>query len=730
MRTAALVLVACGVAGELGPQTALCADDQADTLQEVVVTATRRAEKLSEVPDSLTVFTAQQIEDARIQSLEDFIELTPNFEIHRGQGPGVFQMSIRGVSQANMGEAPVTMVVDGVTLPYASSFGMPLFDVQQIEVLKGPQGALYGQDSIGGAIVITTKQATKNFEASLYQSVGRGGEVRTEGILSGPISDDRFLFRIAAMYYDTPGLVDFAYIPRAADYENTKAIRAELKAILSDDLTAVLAYDWHRTTGGALPLVPQSQSFGSGIPGVSTDQINAHIVYGVSSNDTPNLNNYYGNSGSLKIDWTLPSATLTSVSAVEELEQTATQDLDVTGIPFVRENPGHIPVHGWLEDLHLASTGSSPFQWMFGLFAQQVRYEFNYIVQLNTNLFAPVPDLSPANANWIDFQYNDLSQHLDAYAGSAQVSYKFTNNLQLTVSGRYDYNPRTSQTTTNTGVEPELKATFKEFEPKASLSYAFMAFGAEQHAYFTYAKGYRPGGFNSGANSEVELAFPSETTQNFEIGAKLSLFDNRAFLDVAAFHNIYNNQQQTLVVVGPSGGATSDVFSIDKTKINGFEVALQTQPVRGLEVGFGFGYTDATISNFGNSLEGTGLNAADFNGKTVPLVAKYTGNLSIQQTIPLSEHMSGFYRLDFSRTGKLYWYPDNRYSQDPYNLVNAQVGTRFAHWYWDIYGRNVFGQKYNVLFFDNNFVRTPSGINFSYRSLPSTYGIEARYNFY
>ena len=713
-------------------QHAYAQDNSADAgtvLQEVVVTAEKRPQKESEVPDSLTVFTAQQIEDDRIQGLQDFVALTPNFEIHEGQGPGVFQMSIRGISQANMGEAPVTMVVDGVTLPYASSFGSPLFDIQQIEVLKGPQGALYGQDSIGGAIVVTTKQPTNHFEGSLYQSVGRGGDVRTQAVFSGPLMGDWLLFRVGALYHDTPGLVDFAFLPRKADYQNDKAVRAELKAIFSENLTATLSYEWHRTTGGALPLTIESESFGSGIPGVSTAQVNQHIVVGAASGDTPNLNLFYGNSGSLKIDWTLPFATLTSVSAVEELEQTETQDLDVTDIPFVRENPGHIPVHGWLQDLHLISTDTGPLQWIVGLFAQQVHTGFDYIVQLNTNLFAPVPNLSPAAANWIPFQFNNLTQHLNAYAGSAQVSYKFTSALQLIVSGRYDYDPRTSETQSFMGYAPELRATFKEFEPKASLEYAFDAFGAEQHAYFTYAKGYRPGGFNSGANSEVEIAFPSEVTQNFELGAKFSLFDRRAMLDVAAFHNIYSNQQQTLVVISPGGGATSDVFSIDRTNINGFELSLQGHPGAGLDISLGFGYTDATIGNFGNSLNGTGLNPTDFNGKTVPLVAKYTANLAVQQTIPLTGAMNGFYRVDVARYGKLYWYPDNLYSQDPYTLVDVQIGTRFDKWSWDLYGKNIFGQRYNVLFFDNDFVRTPSGVNFSYRSLPSTYGIEARYRF-
>jgi iron complex outermembrane recepter protein len=729
MTLVARIVLTCGILYGLGSQGAVAAAELSGTLQEVVVTAERRPEKLSQVPDSLTVFTSKDIESSRIQNVRDFVAMTPNFEIHQGQSPGIFQMCIRGICQANMGAAPVAMVVDGVTLPYSDTFAQPLFDIQQIEVLKGPQGALYGQNSIGGAIVVTTKQPTSTLQGSFTQSLGRGGDIRSVGVLSGPIIADRLLFRVGALYHDTRGLVPFAFVPgRRADYENDKAVRAEFTALLSDTVTAVLGYSWNRTTGGALPLVAVSNSLGSGIPGVTTRQIDSSIALGEPSGDTPNLNVYATQSAWLKLDWTFPGARLTSVTAAQSLNQIATQDLDVTGIPFVREEPGRIPTRAWLQELRLTSTGQGPWQWMLDAFAQQVHHGFSYIVQLNTGLLASPPDLSPAQANWIPFQYNDLNQHLNAYAFAAQTSYRFTHRLQLTVSGRYDHDPETSQTTTFAGSQPLLRATFSEFEPKASLSYAFHAFGADQHVYFTYAQGFRPGGFNSGVNSEVALAFPSETTRNFEIGAKLSLLSGRLYLDLDGFHNIYSNQQQALVVVS-QGGATSDIFSIKRTNINGFEVSMQAAPGAGFSVSAGVGYTDAKIADFGDSLAGTGLNPAEFIGRTVPLVSKYTINLTVEQTVPLTDRFDGFWRLDGFRNGRIYWYPDNVYSQDPYNLVNAQIGVRRAHWSVDLYGKNIFGQRYNVLFFDNNFVRAPGGINFAYRSRPGTYGIEGKLSF-
>ncbi len=180
------------------PNTAPNAESGA--LEEVVVTARYRSEDLQSVPEAITAFSAPEIRDARIQKFGDFAALTPNVEFFPSSSPGVFQMSIRGISQANEGLPPIVMVVDGVTLPYENSFTMPLFDIQSIEVLKGPQGALYGQNAIGGAVVVNTVQPTNNFDGRVTASYGGFGENEVTGIISGPIIKDTVLFRLAGFH--------------------------------------------------------------------------------------------------------------------------------------------------------------------------------------------------------------------------------------------------------------------------------------------------------------------------------------------------------------------------------------------------------------------------------------------------------------------------------------------------------------------------------------------------
>jgi len=154
--------------------------------------------------------STQQIEDARIQKFGDFTAMTPNFEMFTTSSPGVFQMSIRGISQANEGDAPIVMVVDGVTLPYPNSFTLPLFDIKSIEVLKGPQGALYGQNAIGGAVVINTMQPTNRLEARGTVSWGKDNDNQQIGVISGPLIADTLLFRLAGFHHNFDGDARYA----------------------------------------------------------------------------------------------------------------------------------------------------------------------------------------------------------------------------------------------------------------------------------------------------------------------------------------------------------------------------------------------------------------------------------------------------------------------------------------------------------------------------------------
>src|SRR5580693_336920 len=187
-------------------------------LTEIVVTARRRDESYQSVPITVSVFTAQEIQSAGIESPRDFVAMVPNMTLVETQNVGNSFITIRGISQARNSEPSVAVLVDGVleTNPY--EFNQELYDVKQIEVLKGPQGALYGRDAIGGAIIITTADPSDHFEGTSRVGVGNGPAEKAQFALSGPLDSAGTLrYRASMNFYNTDGYLHNVYLYRKAD---------------------------------------------------------------------------------------------------------------------------------------------------------------------------------------------------------------------------------------------------------------------------------------------------------------------------------------------------------------------------------------------------------------------------------------------------------------------------------------------------------------------------------
>jgi len=199
-------------------------------VEQIVVTARKREERVQDVPDSISVFTAAALEATRIDNVKDVALRVPNLSIVEAQQPGVALLTIRGVGQARNGEPPIAVVVDGVQLSNAYQITQDLFDIERIEVLKGPQGAVYGRNAIGGAINITTKQPTNDFEGFIQGSYGTGQDWRLSAAISGPIVPDKLLFRLAGSLRDFDGDIESVNAPRSkeANWAQDKNIRGSL----------------------------------------------------------------------------------------------------------------------------------------------------------------------------------------------------------------------------------------------------------------------------------------------------------------------------------------------------------------------------------------------------------------------------------------------------------------------------------------------------------------------
>ena len=304
-------------------------------LEEVVVTARRREERLLDVPDAITVFGAQEIENSGIENVFDFAALTPNLTWTPGFRPGANFITVRGIATAQEGEPPITFIVDGVQAAELDFLNTDLVDIESIQVLKGPQGALYGRGSIGGAILINTKRPTNDVEGGFEFAYGNGDTFRGKGVVSGAIVEDKLFFRLSGAYREREGLLPILTV-------NEDGMRFEeytITGLLSYKATDRLNFDWrikhvNGEADGALPefVIPPFM----GIVATQSDFDDFSFF--------PNINRRTTNDRklwetSLKVDYESGFGTFTSVTSCSDSKDLVGGDSDFGPFPFsVQDN--------------------------------------------------------------------------------------------------------------------------------------------------------------------------------------------------------------------------------------------------------------------------------------------------------------------------------------------------------------------------------------------------------
>ncbi len=298
-------------------------------LEEIVVTARLRTENYATTPAAIKAFTAGEIQAAGIDRVHDFVQLTPNMTVVQTQNPGNTFITIRGISQARNSDMPVAVVVDGVLMTNPAEFNQELNDIQQIEVLKGPQGALYGRNAIGGAINIVTKPATDKFEAKIRAGFDDGPGWLAQGNVSGPISD-KLKYRAALSYSDTDGFLDNTYLNQKADPYKDFSGRLRFTWDPTDKISGDFRYSASHIETTALDFVINNDyGLGSGLTGVnvSGNQYNNPNYTGVPIR-VNNPGEGIKNADQLSMKWDIKAArgTFTSITSYDALDEILTGD--------------------------------------------------------------------------------------------------------------------------------------------------------------------------------------------------------------------------------------------------------------------------------------------------------------------------------------------------------------------------------------------------------------------
>lgn len=689
-------LVSLGWADAALAQTTPAAEADDAGVEDLVVTARSRAERLVDVPDAITAFSAEHIERAGVNELNDFVRLTPGVAlVEASQSPGIALINIRGVGQQYQGEAPVAVVVDGVQVISVSAINQGLVDVERIEVLRGPQGALYGRNAIGGAINIVTREPTDAFEGGVTVGYANGEDEMIEGVLSGPLGSDRLLFRVAGHYNDFNGTITNPITGTETNALTNAYGRLRLLARPTDDLTLDFraAHDTTENAGYSGSILPAGDTDDFSLPPMSGrdgwGRLEVDEVSFKASLDT--------GLGEL-------SATTGYVQSSDE----SSYDLDMSPASVLELNLQSTDIEALSQELRLTSSNEGPLRYTAGLFyvaTERNRFTDVEVVPFALNLFA---DATDDNSAWAAF---------------AQVNYDITDRLELTLAGRYDEDER--EQTNNLALlgDPNrvVSHTFTMFQPKLSLAYTL---APDVTLYATAAQGFRSGGFNT-PGPVFDRIYNSEETTNYEVGFKSYLFDGRLLLNVAAYSILYENQQVQLLDLGTG---QQGMVNIPETESTGLEVEFSARLTSSLTLSGGVGYLDSEINEF------PALSIVE--GNRPPFSPEFTYNLALDYTRPITAAwdlqlraaltgQSGLYYEYYSRetNGALPYYLDN---QPAYSLVDFRAALRSDTWTLTAFLDNAFDEEYYA---DASSRIITSYAEVGVRGRTQRYGVQLGYRF-
>ena len=730
-------------------------------LEEVVVTARKRDEAFLDVPIAVNAFTEQAIASAGIQKPGDFIAMVPNMTLVETQNAGNAFVVIRGISQARNSEPSVAVLVDGVLETNPAQFNQELFDIRQIEVLKGPQGALYGRSAIGGAIIIRTKDPADQFEGTVKLGLGTEDSKRAQLAASGPVgSSETLKYRASFSYNDTDGHLDNVYLHQKADPSKDYAGRLRLVWKPSDFFSGDLRVSADRLETRALYFVIPRSDESNPFTTFSTPP-DANDTHSPIQLNNPGENNRDLFNAALKLDFNTSYGTLTSISAYDKTKEILTGDaydfrppqssiyytlaqvFDYAqyypdGQPHDLTQSQFLDVKAWSEELRFTSRVGERFSWIAGAYYVHTdRFiSTGNMVDMEQGVF-PVyrtPSTDPRNPQVYPDGVTPLpaatfladTQNNHAWAVFGDATFQITHRLELDAALRYDEDTRENTTDTpplflalvqdpNAYTGQVRKHTWSETQPKATLRYKPVE---NVIMYGGWSRGFRSGGFNQtgvGAVADQQVPpvkgvndlFEAEVADTIEVGIKGEFLDRRLNAGLSIFHTQSKNGYFFVFLPANS---TQNLGNLD-ARYTGAEVEVNGRPTDRIDLYASLGYTDSSI---------TDMEDRSVVGNQAPLVSRTTLNAGAQYRQPLSENRNATLRLDYQEIGRTWWEPYNLTSRDPVHLLDLRLGLDGPNWSVALWSKNMTNTKYNAEYSPGNFL---------FRAPPRRSGLEATYHF-
>ena len=663
----------------------------------------KRTENIQTTAESVTALNSEGIESAGITDVSSFSTLVPNLKFNSAQAVGLNFITVRGIPQVRGGDAPLAFVIDGVTIPDPSLLSQELYDLALVEVVKGPQGAIYGKNAIGGAINIYTKDPTNKMANKVTFGAGNGGYLKGQFVSSGAIAKDKVFYRFSTQYKTFDGLLTNEFLNKKVDFSEDFNIRGQIKARVSDNFTVSGTFQHFNIDGGAtyysVNPTGTDGEFTGGTLNPNPSEGNNVIVADVLGRS--DMKNNYGN---FKMDYNLKGVKLQSITSFNKVDRSTIGDLDFLELDGLTQAE-EISTKTFNQELRINNTNmDTKFDWSLGGFYQNIKKDVYQNGTTGVDFGGP-----------FEYDVADYINETKTIALFGFGDYKITDKFTISAGFRYDIDSFTQEDflfVTNS------ERDNNEFQPKLSLSYQA---SEKVLIYANYGRGYRNGGFNADATDLFNREFDDEISDNYEIGFKTTTWNDRLIFNGSVFSTKLTNQQQYILDLTTF---IAGVYNYDESKIFGFELESRARLTNYLDVFANFGLADAEIVDGGSTggADGTTTDNTDYNGNKTPFVPVSTFGVGLESSFDLTESIkfNGFLNLD--TTGKTYYHESNldKHTTDAYSLLDARIAFTYKNWKLDIWGKNLTDKQYYQEFSPGEFVGSPDDV--AWRGQPLTIG--------
>jgi iron complex outermembrane receptor protein len=701
--------------------------------EEVVVTAQKREESIQSVPVAISAFTGDTLLNLGVTGTQSLQAVTPGL-VFTKTGPAA-QPYIRGIGTrlASVGLEPsVAVYIDDRYEPVNSAMMFELADVERIEVLKGPQGTLYGRNATAGAIRVISKDVSDQLEGQIKATAGNYGLKGLSGEVNLPIADG-LATRLSGMVKKRDGFASnlvAGYQSRIDDLD-FMALRSKFRLELGDNVTTRLTLGyWKRDDSAGLAqvdLAPPGLNTGVARGGISASK------RGEVATSLDPFNRIEQFSGEFRIDAELPYFDLVSITTYADNSSEVAIDADATSARVFDAPFSKTTGKNFSQEFQLVSNTAGELDWLLG------SYYFHDKSQTESTLDLGAPTI---------FSIGDQAVKTDAFALFGQATWHIDERWDLTAGGRWSNEKKRATTDASTRVDGATLAfvpyadhkRWNSFTPKLTLQYNF----DDAMVYLAYARGFKSGGYNYPAKSPagVGAVLNPETLDMIELGAKGTFFDHRLRANAAAYYYDYKDLQVTRAASLASGGVAATTENAANANVYGLDVDLSWLVTDNLTLTSGFNLSHSEYHDFdatakvynavitGTSAPGMSDVAYDADGKSLLRAPDWSAFVALEYDVLLGGHghapitvsysYKDDYDFDFIADPS-----SSRLRQKGYGLWNARVSyvSADSHWRPSLWIENIANQRY----FDD-LVAAGAGIRGAYGA-PRTYGVDLSYSF-